>query len=361
MNFKLYLISLFLLVAISVQKSSGCTTFCLSDNNDIIFGRSYDWDLGYGFLMINQRNLEKNRFLYFAQKPVVWTSKYGSVSFNQYGKEYPLGGMNEKGLVIEVMMLNETQYSPQDNRAALDELGWVQYQLDNSASINDVIESAKRVTISDKSLVKLHFLITDSTGNTMAVEFINGKCVFYNNSQLPQECLTNNTYASSVEYLKSFNGFGGKNAIDYQNHSSANSLERFAIAADMIKNYKPEPERSIEDYSFSILDNVKDQKRSQFQIVYNIKKKEIFFRSLESTNIKSINLHHLRFDCNAPKLMFDINTQCNGDIYNLLKPYNAAINKELVQKAYRETGINLPANILEEILAWPETVKCTKD
>jgi hypothetical protein len=59
--------------------------------------------------------------------------------------------------------------------------------------------------------------------------------------------------------------------------------------------------------------------------------------------------------------MFDINTQCNGDIYNLLKPYNAAINKELVQKAYRETGINLPANILEEILAWPETVKCTKD
>lgn len=360
MNIKLFLTFVIATVVYCGEKTDGCTTFCLSDENNIIFGRSYDWELGYGYLMFNHRNLQKSRFVYFAQKPVVWTSKFGSVTFNQYGKEYPLGGMNEKGLVVEVMVLNETQYSPQDNREALDELGWVQYQLDNSASIKDVIESERRVTISNKSLVKLHFLISDSTGNTMVVEFLNGKCVFYNNSQLPQKCLTNNTYASSLEFLKKHKGFGGETVVNYKNHASGNSLERFVIVADMIKNYKAAPNQTIEDYSFNILNNVQDPKRSQFQIVYNIKKKEIFFRSLNSKGIKQLNLKQLNFNCNAPKLMFDINTPCKGNIFNLLEPYNSDSNKALAQKAYKETGINLPPAILTEVLNWPEKVVCVK-
>lgn len=40
------------------------------------------------------------------------TSKYGSITFNQYRKEFPIGGMNEKGLVIEALWLNENNVSP---------------------------------------------------------------------------------------------------------------------------------------------------------------------------------------------------------------------------------------------------------
>jgi choloylglycine hydrolase len=32
-------------------------------------------------------------------KTISWISKYGSITFNQYGREFPTGGMNEKGLV----------------------------------------------------------------------------------------------------------------------------------------------------------------------------------------------------------------------------------------------------------------------
>ncbi len=45
---------------------------------------------------------------------VHWTAVYGSISFNQYGKEFPTGGMNEKGLVVELMWLDETKFPAQD-------------------------------------------------------------------------------------------------------------------------------------------------------------------------------------------------------------------------------------------------------
>jgi penicillin V acylase-like amidase (Ntn superfamily) len=43
----------YFLFFLSIQQAVGCTTFCLQDIKDIIFGRSYDWNIGYGYLMTN--------------------------------------------------------------------------------------------------------------------------------------------------------------------------------------------------------------------------------------------------------------------------------------------------------------------
>jgi len=234
-----FLATILFLVTLYIQQAFCCSTFCLKDSNNIIYGRSYDWDIGYGYLMTNLRNINKTRYLPYDETPASWISKYGSVTFNQYGKEYPIGGINETGLVVEVMMLRDIQYPNQDERTAIDELGWVQYQLDNSASIKDVIESDKKIRISNKTFAKLHFLISDISGETLVVEFLNGKASFYYDENLPLPCLTNNTYYSSLIYLKKYSGFGGEVPIDYQNHSSNNSLERFAIISDMLNiNFK---------------------------------------------------------------------------------------------------------------------------
>ena len=41
--------------------------------------------------------------------------KYGAIFFNQFGREFPMGGMNEAGLVVELMWLDETVFpSPDD-------------------------------------------------------------------------------------------------------------------------------------------------------------------------------------------------------------------------------------------------------
>ncbi|MCP3924971.1 MAG: linear amide C-N hydrolase [Desulfobacterales bacterium] len=332
-----------------------CSTFSFTDNGKILFGRSYDWNIGYGYLIKNNRNIRKTTYLPYVEKRAVWTSKYGSITFNQYGREYPIGGMNEKGLVVEVMVLRSSKYPPKDMRPAVSELGYVQYQLDTSASIEDVIDSDKKVRLSNRSFAGIHYLISDSTGKTIAVEFLNGKRVVHSGSGLPYKCLTNNTYQESLKYLKNFEGFSGDKKIDDRYHLSAHSLNRFAIIADIIKHRKKTVSVSN---SFEILDKVKDDRRSQFQIVYDIKEMRIHFRSLKAKSIKQVDLAKFDFACNFPVKMFNINTPRKGDISNRFKLYNSKLNRDLVIKAYVDSAIKLPVEELLKIAAFPETFKC---
>lgn len=47
----------------------------------------------------------------------------------QYGRNFPTGGMNEAGLVIELMWLDGSRYPVPDARPAVDNLQWIQYNL----------------------------------------------------------------------------------------------------------------------------------------------------------------------------------------------------------------------------------------
>ena len=67
----------------------------------MIFGRNYDWVTGEGIVSTNLRGLQKTSLQMGDGSALNWVSNYGSITFNQYGKEFPTGGMNEKGLVVE--------------------------------------------------------------------------------------------------------------------------------------------------------------------------------------------------------------------------------------------------------------------
>ena len=73
-----------------------------------------DWMTGEGLVIVNKRNVSKTAFLKPEWddngQPASWTSKYGSVTFNFIGREFPFGGMNESGLVITCMWLETTEW-----------------------------------------------------------------------------------------------------------------------------------------------------------------------------------------------------------------------------------------------------------
>ena len=124
----------FLIVPITIILISGsgfaCTTFSLHQNGQIVFGKNYDWHLGRGLVIVNKRGVSKTAMPGLQDDPgeyAKWTSKYGSLTFNQYGREMPMGGMNEAGLVVELMSLSETQYPQPDARHAIKDLQWIQY------------------------------------------------------------------------------------------------------------------------------------------------------------------------------------------------------------------------------------------
>src|SRR5215213_5588968 len=187
------------ILSIIIQSALPCSTFFIHHNGQMVFGRNYDWVAGTGMVCTNQRGLLKTSFKVPDGNAITWTSRYGSLTFNQYGKEFPTGGMNEKGLVVELMWLDETQYPQADDRPAIGVLQWIQYQLDNCASIEEVIATDKLLRIT-AATTPLHYLVADAGGNAATIEFLQGKMTVHKGSQLTFPVLTNSVYAESVQY-----------------------------------------------------------------------------------------------------------------------------------------------------------------
>src|SRR6266850_694055 len=155
------------LLSLCPNQSLACTTFCLVGKGEVLFGRNYDWTVGDALVLVNKRGVAKTATIIDSYKGAKWVSKYGSVTFNQYGRENPTGGMNEVGLVVEQMWLSETEYPKVDTRPAVGTQEWIQYLLDNSATTAEAIKNVEGVRI--ESDVKVHYQINGKAGNTASV------------------------------------------------------------------------------------------------------------------------------------------------------------------------------------------------
>jgi penicillin V acylase-like amidase (Ntn superfamily) len=294
---------LFVFTLLSISNAiHPCTTFVLKDREGgILFGRNFDFPAGDGHVHINPRGLVKTSFPVGNETPYTWTARYGSISFNQNGREFPYGGLNEAGLVIEQMWHQEAQYPQPDHRAGLTELQWIQYQLDNSATVDDVIGSDKHVRISTASVATLHFLVSDARGNVAAIEFHDGKMVAYHGETLPHNVLANCSYTVSLDYReqKELNP-----SVEFAPWTE-NSSGRFSTAAQMINNY-PEVDNDPIGYSFEILENVAQSPGTVWSIVYDITNMTINYKTNLNQKIRTLSMNDFDFSCNGPWLMADI-------------------------------------------------------
>ena len=152
-------------------------------------------------LVVNKRHMSKTAL--GLNNPMKWISKYGSVTFNQYGRGFPCGGMNEKGLVIEVLWLDGTRYPQADHRPMVSTLQWIQYQLDTAATMDEVVASDERVRIETFSGTNVHYLVIERSGAAATIEFLDGKMVVHRGDDLPVKALTNSTYQRSLQRIES--------------------------------------------------------------------------------------------------------------------------------------------------------------
>jgi len=296
------LVSLLLIAAVSGRDVSACTTFCYADGGTLVFGRNYDWNIGDGMVFTNKRGVYKQALV--DPTPARWTSKYGSITFNQYGREFPTGGMNEKGLVVELMWLDEAQYPAGDGRGALPTLQWIQYQLDNSATVRDVLLTDRLIRIAFNGSAKIHFLVADATGDVATIEFLSGLMVAHRGEHLTYPVLTNDTYDRSSDYARKAGKKTGK--------STAGSLERFARAASYEKNAKTADEAV--KHAFAMLDDVAQGDHTQWSIVYDIKEHRAYFRTRTAREIRWLDIDGMPFECTTPVRMLDINSPLSGQV-----------------------------------------------
>ena len=95
-----------------------------------LIGKNYDSIVDLGMLFTNKRGQIKSSAVFPPEQPLEWVSCYGSITFSQSGKELPVCGMNEKGLVVEQATLQSSAYPETEGKSALSSLEMTQYLLD---------------------------------------------------------------------------------------------------------------------------------------------------------------------------------------------------------------------------------------
>ncbi|HJZ79426.1 MAG TPA: linear amide C-N hydrolase [Pyrinomonadaceae bacterium] len=343
--------SIFILVCLALNQALACTTFCLRGKGEVLFGRNYDWDIGDALIFVNKRGVAKMS-AEESSRPARWVSRYGSVTFNQYGRENPTGGMNREGLVVEQMWLDETQYSKDPALPTIGTQDWMQYLLDTSATTAEAIKNAERVRIVTD--VKVHYLVSDKNGDTAAIEFVGGKMVVHTGPSLPVATLTNDTYENSIKAKAA--------AVGEQN--SNGSLDRFVRAAQRTEAFSKQPKSGQEavNYAFEVLSNAAQRPGTVWSIVYDIKRGWIYFRTAESPQIKSIDVKAFDYSCGTPVKMFDINARDSGDVTAKFAVYTRKANRDLIERSFNGTNFlkDIPAGFRNEMAAYPESFKCSQ-
>ncbi|MFC2141207.1 linear amide C-N hydrolase [Acidobacteriota bacterium] len=340
------------------QSGDACSTFQLQHGKQLVVGKNFDFHTDIGMVIINKRNVAKTALLEPPEKPAQWESKYGSITFNQVGREFPFSGINEAGLVVEIMWLDESKYPDPDERPAIGELQWIQYQLDNSRSVDEVIKSDEAIRISQSSPV--HFFVGDRRGKAVTIEFIDGKLVFHTSDNLPVKVLTNHTYQKSLQYLKTHKGFGGQEKFSF----TRSSLDRFARAAKKIKDYRwqRQPSTPIVEYAFDILSSV-SQGVTVWSIVYDVPHSRIYFKTVRKKEIKIIHHREVDFTCGPPVKVLDMNTDLKGNVTEQFVDYTTEMNREMVFSVFNNYKANnfmeyMSDFALEVISRFPETFMC---
>ena len=184
-----------LTIGLIPQNSFACSRVLYTGDDGLLVmtGRSTDWESNVNTnIWAFPRGIAKNGSV--GKDPIKWTSKYGSIVSTAHDM-FTLDGMNEKGLVVNLLYLQETEYATpkkHDKRKPLLVSAWGQYFLDNFATVNEAVKAMKKepfyvvpFKLESKSTRTsgLHLSMSDSTGDSAIFEYIDGKLQIHHGKQ----------------------------------------------------------------------------------------------------------------------------------------------------------------------------------
>jgi choloylglycine hydrolase len=287
----------------------------LGPDGMVITGRSMDWP--YSF----------NSHLYAVPagstqdgaggvNSLTWTRKYGAIEVA--GTTDPNGpidgvfdGMNEKGLVANLLYLGESDFGPvpTDDRPRLSFAAWVDYVLTTFATVNEVVDAFTDPSIyivpinfgpGGAAHPTVHLSVTDASGDSAIIEYLDGKPVIHHgreyqvmtNSPTYSEQLTLNAEWDDVDKNKELPG-------------SIQSQDRFVRASYYLSKLpQTSDDRQAVAGVFSVMRNVSvpwgvgdpehpNLSPTYWRSVADSTNKIYYFESALSPNIVWVNLNNV--------------------------------------------------------------------
>jgi penicillin V acylase-like amidase (Ntn superfamily) len=286
----------------------------LGPEGTIITARSMDWksDMGTN-LWAFPRGMKRDGAA--GPTSIRWTSKYGSVVASVFDA-CTADGINEKGLVANLLYLSEAEYvhpGPGDKRLPLSVSIWAQYVLDNYATVAEAVAALRAepfyvipVASPDGAAGTVHLSISDPTGDSAIFEYLDGKLVIHHGRQF--QTMTNSpAYDQQLALNAYWQQIGGLTMLPGTNRAA----DRFVRASFYI-NAIPKTTDAEEAVAsvFSVIRNVSvplgistpgqpNISSTLWRTVSDHKNMRYYFESTRSPSVFWVNLKEMDFSQGA--------------------------------------------------------------
>ncbi len=248
-----------------------------------------------------------------------WTSRYSSVITSGYDIS-TTDGVNEAGLNANLLWLVESQYPAFDasNKPGLTIAAWAQYVLDNFATVREAVDALAKEPFTivtdnipgESRLTTLHLSMSDSSGDSAIIEYIDGKQVIHHSRDY--QVMTNSpTFDQQLAVNKYWQAVGGTTFLPGTNRAA----DRFARASFYVNAVPKSEDPNLALASvLSVIRNVSvpyglttpeepNISSTRWRTVFDHQRKLYFFDSALTPNTFWVDLKSLDFSEKTGKVM----------------------------------------------------------
>jgi penicillin V acylase-like amidase (Ntn superfamily) len=286
-----------------IHNASACSNFFYQGAQGYWVARNFDWRSGHTALVINPIGVRRKTLqLQSGERVFRWVARYGSLSFKlttPQGRILPIavqGGMNQKGLVVSLQELESAQFpKPSRIQPNINNTYLVQYWLDTAKDVPMALRELRLLNVVTTwwsgQPVPIHYILHDAAGHTAVVEFLKGRVHVYRGSALPYRVVTNTLFSKACHMVR---------------HLPVHPSNSYYSDARLLRGYlflKRLPlitsEQQAIALGFAALQTVAEPLTSpwptQWRVVYDIKRRVVYYQSLHDPYIYQVDLQHQRF------------------------------------------------------------------
>ncbi|CAM5223663.1 linear amide C-N hydrolase [Alishewanella longhuensis] len=300
----------------------------LGPDNMVVTGRSMDFSIDIpANLWIFPKGMMRSGQV--GPNSISWQSKYGSVVASSWDIATP-DGMNEQGLVANLLWLVASEYQPFDkngNKPGLSIAAWAQYVLDNFATVQEVVDELRqeRFTLVSEFIpgtdkfTTVHLSVSDASGDSAIFEYIAGKLVIHHSKAY--QVMTNDP---PFEQQQAIQGYWSTIPGSVFLPGTNKAPDRFLRASYYLKMIPQTADAKIAVASvLSIVRNVSvpygiataeqpHLSNTRWRVVADQKHKIYFFENVLTPNVVWVDFNNVDFSSSAPVKKLAL---ASGEIY----------------------------------------------
>ncbi|MHB1789999.1 MAG: linear amide C-N hydrolase [Acidimicrobiales bacterium] len=227
-----------------------CSRVFWSDNDVAkVAARTLDWaDSDDPMLWVLPRGIVRDGGT--GEGAISWIARYGSVAATGF-EIVTTEAINDQGLAVHILYLDETAYEPPDDRPTVSNARWVQWLVDTCATVDEAVAALRDVRVVSVEVrgqhLGGHLALEDPTGDSAIVEILDGRMVVHHGREY--QVMTNDPdYDQQRANLVRYRPFGG----DLPLPGDILSPERF-VRASYFLHYLPTPSTEEEAVAGAVL------------------------------------------------------------------------------------------------------------